>query len=63
MDHWWPAGHGIGWEHSFVHENDEFLRHVDDGTRHRPDFADAYAVQAVVEAIVESDESGAWVDV
>jgi predicted dehydrogenase len=63
MDHWWPAGHGIGWEHSFVHENDEFLRHIDDGTPHRPSFADAYAVQEVVEAIVESDAGGNWVDV
>src|SRR4029077_6190715 len=20
MEHWWPAGHIIGWEHSFIHE-------------------------------------------
>jgi len=25
VDHWWPPGHVIGWEHTFVHENYEFL--------------------------------------
>jgi predicted dehydrogenase len=28
IDHWWPPGHVIGWEHTFVHENYEFLSAV-----------------------------------
>ncbi|AFZ73317.1 Gfo/Idh/MocA family protein [Natronobacterium gregoryi] len=28
VDHWWPPGHVIGWEHTFVHENYEFLAAV-----------------------------------
>jgi len=28
VDHWWPPGHVIGWEHTFVHENYEFLSAV-----------------------------------
>ncbi|PCR88836.1 Gfo/Idh/MocA family protein [Natrinema ejinorense] len=63
MDAWWPAGHGIGWEHTFVHENYEFLSAIDEGSSYAPDFADAYAVQEVVDAIVESDRSGTWVTV
>jgi predicted dehydrogenase len=63
MDHWWPAGHGIDWEHSLVHENYEFLRHVDGGQRYAPDFGDAYAVQEVVDAVAESADRGAWVTV
>lgn len=63
MDTWWPAGHGIGWEHSFVHENYEFLASVADGASYSPNFADAYAVQRVVDAIVESDRDGTWVTV
>ncbi|MBV0923039.1 Gfo/Idh/MocA family oxidoreductase [Halomicroarcula limicola] len=63
MDAWWPAGHGIGWEHSFVHENYEFLTAVDAGEGYEPGFADAYAVQTVVDAIVESHENGSWTTV
>jgi predicted dehydrogenase len=25
MDTWWPADHTIGWEHTIIHENYEFL--------------------------------------
>jgi len=63
MDRWWPAGHIIGWEHTFVHENYEFLSAVADRRRHRPDFEDGVAVQRVVEAIRESDDRGEWVQV
>ena len=63
VDHWWPPGHVVGWEHTFVHENAEFLRSVADGTAYEPDFGDAMAVQRVLDAIAESDETGAWVSV
>ncbi len=62
VDHWWPPGHVIGWEHTFVHENYEFLAAVADGDSYEPSFADGVAVQRVLEAIQESDETGAWVD-
>lgn len=61
MDAWWPAGHGIGWEHAFVHENYEFLSSIDDGSSYTPNFGDAYAVQEIVDAVVESDREGEWV--
>lgn len=63
MDHWWPPGHVLGWEHAFVHENAAFLDAVSDGGGFRPDFADGLSVQRVLAAIAESDEHGAWVDV
>ncbi|MGQ4557173.1 Gfo/Idh/MocA family protein [Halobellus sp. GM3] len=28
VDHWWPPGHVLGWEHTFVHEDYEFLTAV-----------------------------------
>jgi predicted dehydrogenase len=62
-DHWWPPGHVIGWEHTFVHENYEFLSALESGEDYHPDFADGLAVQRVLDAIERSDESGAWVDV
>ncbi|WP_435175187.1 Gfo/Idh/MocA family protein [Halorussus sp. AFM4] len=63
VDHWWPPGHVIGWEHTFVHENYEFLSAIADGEEYHPDFEDGLAVQRVLSAIQESDERGEWVDV
>jgi predicted dehydrogenase len=63
VDHWWPPGHVIGWEHTFVHENFEFLSAVAAGDGYDPDFADGLAVQRVLDAIEASDERGEWVTV
>jgi predicted dehydrogenase len=63
VDHWWPPGHTIGWEHSFVHENYEFLSAVAEGSDFSPSFADAYEVQSVLDAIERADERGEWVGV
>jgi predicted dehydrogenase len=63
VDHWWPPGHVIGWEHTFVHENYEFLSAVENGEEYHPNFADGLAVQNVLDAIERSDESGEWVQV
>jgi predicted dehydrogenase len=63
VDHWWPPGHVIGWEHTFVHENYEFLSAVAEGGAFHPSFADAFAVQQVLDAVERSDERGEWVDV
>ncbi len=63
VDHWWPPGHVIGWEHTFVHENYEFLAAVADAeageeTAFAPSFADGLAAQRVLAAIEESDQRG-----
>ncbi|RZV10709.1 putative dehydrogenase [Natrinema hispanicum] len=61
IDHWWPPGHVIGWEHLFVHENYEFLCAVADGSEYEPNFADGLAAQRVLDAIEASDDRGEWV--
>ena len=58
VDHWWPPGHVIGWEHTFVHENYEFLSAVADGRQQEPSFADGFAAQRVLDAIEQSDDRG-----
>jgi predicted dehydrogenase len=63
VDHWWPPGHVIGWEHTFVHENYEFLTAVAEGGEFHPSFADAYRVQTLLDAVERSDERGEWVKV
>lgn len=63
VDRWWPPGHVLGWEHTFVHENYEFLSAVAAGEQFSPSFDEAYRVQRVLEAIERSDERGEWVAV
>jgi len=63
VDHWWPPGHTIGWEHSFVHENYEFLSAVADGSEFSPSFGEALDVQTILDGIERADERGAWVNI
>lgn len=63
IDHWWPPGHIIGWEHTFVHEHATFLKALENGDTFNPSFEDGYQVQRLLAAIEQSDETGEWVDV
>jgi predicted dehydrogenase len=63
IDHWWPPGHVVGWEHTFVHENYEFLSAAAAGEAHSPDFQTGLDVQYLLEAIERSHEGGEWVAV
>lgn len=62
MSHWWPAGHVLGWEHTFVHANYEFLTAVAEDADHTPSFEAGYRVQEILDAVDRSDERGEWVD-
>ena len=60
-EHWWPHGHIIGWEHSFVHELHHFLSAIADDTEvgpHGATFEDGYRAAEVCDAVVRSAESG-----
>jgi predicted dehydrogenase len=54
--HWWPPGHILGYEHSFVHTIADFVNAVVTKKRVRPDFADGLRTQRVLEAIARSAE-------
>lgn len=58
VGHWWPDGHIIGWEHSFVHQIAEFLTSIRDDTLSSPSFADGLKVQRVLAAISDSAARG-----
>jgi predicted dehydrogenase len=49
---WWPDGHGIGYEHTFVHMVADMMAALagEEPTVPIPDFADAYETQRVLEA-------------
>ncbi|MFF3403651.1 Gfo/Idh/MocA family protein [Streptomyces sp. NPDC002659] len=51
---WWPPGHGLGYEHTFVHQARDLVQAVADGTQPSPSFADGLQVQRVLTAIEES---------
>lgn len=63
IDRWWPPGHVVGWEHTFIHENYEFLSAAAAGEDHAPDFRTGLSVQRVLDAIERSDDRGEWVSV
>jgi predicted dehydrogenase len=61
LDWWWPPGHIIGWEHTFVHEIHHLLRAIaEDGdvAPYGATFEDGYRAAEVCDAIVRSGESG-----
>jgi predicted dehydrogenase len=60
-EHWWPPGHMIGWEHTFVHELHHLLSAIRDDSEVRPlgaDFEDGYRAAEVCDAILRSGETG-----
>ncbi len=57
---WWPAGHIIGYEHTFVHTIKDLLDGIRDGVSPHPTFADGYRCQAVLDAVARSAQSGHW---
>ncbi|EGX59402.1 oxidoreductase [Streptomyces zinciresistens K42] len=54
LDAWWPPGHGLGYEHSFVHQARDLVHAVAEGRRPEPSFADGLQVQRVLAAVEES---------
>ena len=51
VGNWWPPGHIIGYEHSFVHTIADFVKAVVTHKRIQPDFADGLKTQRVLDAI------------
>lgn len=60
---WWPDGHIVGYEHTFVHHVVDFVRALHDGTPFRPDFDDGVAVQEVLDAALRSAAADRWMPV
>ena len=63
IDHWWPPGHIIGYEHAFVHAVADFLEAINAGTMIEPNFRDGVKIMEVLEAGVKSAETGRVVSV
>jgi predicted dehydrogenase len=61
MQAWWPRGHIIGWEHTFIHEAKDLLESIAQNKPATPNFYDGLRCQQVLDAAVESSRSGRWV--
>jgi predicted dehydrogenase len=65
MANWWPQGHIIGWEHTFIHEINHFLDCIVNDKPVAPfaaDFNDGYRAAVVCDGILESAATRRIVD-
>jgi predicted dehydrogenase len=60
---WWPPGHIIGWEHTFIHQVRDLLLAIDIGEPVYPDFYDGLRCQQVLDAALKSADERCWVEV
>ncbi|GIV01715.1 MAG: oxidoreductase [Fimbriimonadales bacterium] len=60
---WWPPGHIIGYEHTFVNLVADGLQRMAEGRNPSPNFEDGLACQRVLDAVERSAERKSWVAV
>ena len=60
---WWPPGHMLGWEHTFVHQYYEFIRAAAAGNHVAPSFLDGLRNQQVLDAVAQAALEKRWVQV
>lgn len=60
---WWPPGHIIGYEHTFVHTIADFVNACVEGKPVQPTFEDGLRNERVLAAVEESARSRQWVKV
>jgi predicted dehydrogenase len=58
---WWPAGHIIGYEHTFVHTVYDLLEAMADGKVPTPNFEDGVRNQRVLGAIEKAAATRRWI--
>ncbi|WP_213584755.1 Gfo/Idh/MocA family protein [Paenibacillus sp. J2TS4] len=60
MGAWWPPGHTIGFEHTFIHEVVELLDAIREDRQPVPNFEDGVRCQEVLEAVERSIADRRW---
>lgn len=60
---YWPAGHSIGYEHTFVNLLHDLMQGIATGESPSPSFIDGYRNQLVLDAVERSAATGQWVAV
>ena len=63
---WWPTGHTLGWDHTFIHELNHFLEAVATDVSIEPYGAtleDGYRNVVICDAMLKSAEVGRRVEI
>lgn len=60
---WWPAGHGLGYEHGFTHQVVDLVNAIAADTDPSPTFADGLQVQRVLAAVETSSDTRSWQEI
>jgi predicted dehydrogenase len=60
---WWPAGHGLGYEHTFIHMVYNFVQSLASRKNPSPNFYDGVRNQMILEAVEKSVKSRSWVKI
>jgi predicted dehydrogenase len=64
IDAWWPAGHGLGYEHGFTHQVVDLVTALAAGEQPAPSFADGLQVQRVLDAVERSAaDRSTWTEI
>ena len=63
VGHWWPPGHIIGYEHTFVHTVYDLLEAVATNKMPTPNFEDGVQNQKVLDAMEKAATTKRWVTV
>jgi predicted dehydrogenase len=64
VEAWWPAGHGLGYEHGFTHQVVDLVQAIAKGDDPAPSFADGLQVQRVLDAVERSAaNSSTWTEI
>ena len=57
---YWPTGHIIGYEHTFINLMRDVLADFAAGRQTHPDFVDGLNCQRVLEAVSNSSDTRSW---
>lgn len=63
VGHWWPAGHGLGYEHGFTHQVVDLVTAIAEETDPVPGFTDGLGVQRVLDAVETSSDTRTWQEI
>ena len=63
IDAWWPPGHIIGYEHTFIHTVLDLMRAIAEERIPTPNFEDGVRNQRVLDAVERASISGKWAKV
>ena len=60
---WWPPGHIVGYEHTFIHQVADFIECIHEGEEMEPSFYDGWRCMEVLDAAAQSAREGKKVEI